>query len=81
MVFCAMVQFIKEKHSIPRVSVERVASGSGLVNVYEFLCLKYPERVDNAVDAGESFSPRTYWCTPALTVNIFVNADQQTSMF
>lgn len=58
--FCAMTQYIKEKHSVPRVSVERVASGSGLVNVYEFLCLKYPERVDKVVDAGESFFPRTW---------------------
>lgn len=55
-----MMQYIKEKHGIPRVSVERVASGSGLVNVYEFLCLKYPERVDKEVDAGESFFPKTW---------------------
>jgi len=29
-----------------RISVERVVSGSGLANVYEFLAVKFPEQVD-----------------------------------
>lgn len=33
--------------------MERVASGSGLVNVYDFLSRKFPDRVDKAVDDGE----------------------------
>eukprot|EP01082_Thalassiosira_pseudonana_P011469 g10505.t1 g10505 contig4:1999208-2000225(-) len=32
-----------------RVSVERVVSGRGLANVYEFLAEKFPERVDKAI--------------------------------
>lgn len=32
-----------QKH---RVSVERVVSGTGLVNIYEYLCQTYPELVD-----------------------------------
>ena len=51
-------QHIKEMHGITRVSVERVASGRGLVNVYDFLSKKYSERVDKVVDEGEPF-PRT----------------------
>lgn len=37
--------------SLPRVSVERVVSGKGLENIYEFLREKYPEEVDSAMDA------------------------------
>lgn len=35
-----------------RVSTERVVSGQGLCNVYEFLAYKYPERVDEGVQAA-----------------------------
>ncbi len=34
-----------------RVSVERVLSGPGLENIYEFLRFKYPEDVDESLDA------------------------------
>lgn len=34
----------------PRVSVERVLSGRGLENIYEFLRERYPEQVDKAMD-------------------------------
>ena len=33
--------------------MERIASGSGLVNAYDFLCHAFPERVDKDVDDGE----------------------------
>ncbi|CAM9327330.1 unnamed protein product [Ascophyllum nodosum] len=45
-----LLKHIKEMHGITRVSVERVASGRGLVNVYDFLSKKYSERVDKVVD-------------------------------
>lgn len=32
-----------------RVSVERIVSGPGLANIYRFLALKYPEKVDKTV--------------------------------
>lgn len=38
------------------MSVERVASGTGLVNVYNFLTETFPERVDKAVHEGEKMS-------------------------
>jgi glucokinase len=41
-----MGKFCKGAH---RLSVERVVSGRGLANVYEFLALEYPARVDNTV--------------------------------
>lgn len=47
-------QYMKRTRNINRVSVERVASGSGLTNVYEFLAQAFPERIDKAVDDGES---------------------------
>ncbi|CAN0449672.1 unnamed protein product, partial [Scytosiphon promiscuus] len=31
------------------VSVERVASGTGIVNVYNFLSTTFPERIDQSV--------------------------------
>jgi glucokinase len=41
---------LMENFSSPRrVSVERVASGTGLVNVYQFLVQRFPERVDPIV--------------------------------
>eukprot|EP00978_Attheya_sp_CCMP212_P024309 scaffold76166_cov54-Attheya_sp.AAC.2 len=39
-------QFLKQKFNAPhRVSVERVVSGKGLANVYEFLSQRFPERI------------------------------------
>lgn len=40
-------------HNTTRVSVERVASGTGLVNVYNFLVEAFPERADKTVHKGE----------------------------
>ncbi|CAB1109771.1 unnamed protein product [Ectocarpus sp. CCAP 1310/34] len=44
-----LIKYIKKTHETNRVSVERVASGTGLVNVYNFLVETFPERVDKAV--------------------------------
>lgn len=44
------VKYMKRTQNITRVSVERVASGTGLTNVYDFLSETFPERVDKAVD-------------------------------
>eukprot|EP00184_Porphyridium_aerugineum_P008127 CAMPEP_0184692382 /NCGR_PEP_ID=MMETSP0313-20130426/888_1 /TAXON_ID=2792 /ORGANISM="Porphyridium aerugineum, Strain SAG 1380-2" /LENGTH=488 /DNA_ID=CAMNT_0027150209 /DNA_START=49 /DNA_END=1515 /DNA_ORIENTATION=+ len=33
----------------PRVSVERIVSGRGLVNVYEFLCDEFPDRINQGL--------------------------------
>ncbi|KAL7531701.1 hypothetical protein ACHAXR_004189 [Thalassiosira sp. AJA248-18] len=45
-----LLDFLKAKFNCPnRVSVERVVSGRGLANVYEFLAQKFPERVDKAI--------------------------------
>lgn len=43
-----MGKFGKERYT-HRLSIERVVSGRGLANVYEFLTLEYPERVDETV--------------------------------
>lgn len=37
---------------LPRVSVERVVSGKGLENIYEFLRHKYPDDVDRVYDGA-----------------------------
>jgi len=43
-------EFLKAKFgAATRVSTERVVSGRGLANVYEFLAQKFPERVDKAL--------------------------------
>lgn len=43
-------EYIKTKFGYThRVSVERVVSGRGLANVYEFLAQKFPDRVDKAI--------------------------------
>jgi len=34
-----------------RISVERVVSGKGIVNIYEFLRQKFPEQVNDVIDA------------------------------
>jgi glucokinase len=45
-----MLKYLMEKfESRHRVSVERVVSGPGLANVYEFLANEYPEQVDPKV--------------------------------
>ena len=42
-----LLNFLKKKfNQHNRVSVERVVSGTGLMNIYEYLCLTYPELVD-----------------------------------
>lgn len=40
-----------ETELLPRVSVERIVSGKGLENIYEFLRDKYPDQVDESRDA------------------------------
>ena len=47
-----LLQHLKKKFKQNhRVSVERVVSGKGLANVYEFLAQKFPRRVDKAIHA------------------------------
>lgn len=42
---------ISELDMLPRVSVERLVSGRGLENIYEFLREKFPEQIDEGLDA------------------------------
>jgi glucokinase len=45
-----MLQYLKQKFSERhRISVERIVSGSGLANIYEFLWDKYPDEIDENV--------------------------------
>lgn len=45
-----LLEYLKSRFDCPnRVSVERVVSGRGLANVYEFLAKKFPERIDAAI--------------------------------
>ena len=47
-----LLNFLKKKFAQKnRVSVERVISGPGLANVYEFLAAKFPAEVNKAVHA------------------------------
>lgn len=47
-----LLQYLMKKfQQNHRVSVERVVSGKGLGNVYEFLAQKYPKRIDKAIHA------------------------------
>jgi glucokinase len=39
-------QKFEQKH---RVSVERIVSGTGLANVYDYLCALYPHKVDPTI--------------------------------
>lgn len=49
-----LLEYLKAKFDCPnRISVERVVSGRGLANVYEFLAQKYPDRIDK--DIQEEF--------------------------
>lgn len=45
-----------EADLLPRVSVERLVSGKGLENIYEFLREKYPDQVDHSRDADYNSS-------------------------
>jgi len=48
-----LADYLKEMLGSPnRISNERVVSGPGLVNVYEFLARRFPERADPAVEAA-----------------------------
>lgn len=43
-------KYLKNKFNYQnRVSIERVVSGPGLANIYEFLAKEFPERVDKKV--------------------------------
>ena len=45
-----MLHFLRERfESKTRISVERVVSGIGLSNVYDFLAHEYPDRVDKKI--------------------------------
>jgi len=59
-----MIQYLQIKFSAKaRVSVERIVSGRGLGNVYEFLAWKYLEKVNKAVHRafiGPVEGPRTF---------------------
>lgn len=51
-----MLAYLEKKFEIKhRVSVERVVSGIGLANIYEFLALEFPERVNAEVDKEVSW--------------------------
>ena len=51
-----LLEYLKAKFNCPnRISVERVVSGKGIANVYEFLAQKFPDRVDKAIH-GEFLS-------------------------
>lgn len=60
-----LMQYLQIKFSAKaRVSVERVAAGRGIANIYEFLAWKYPERVNREVHkafvgppGGRTFDP------------------------
>mmetsp|Transcript_11568 Transcript_11568/g.24365 ORF Transcript_11568/g.24365 Transcript_11568/m.24365 type:complete len:411 (-) Transcript_11568:157-1389(-) len=59
-----MIQYLQIKFSAKaRISVERIVSGRGLGNIYEFLAWKYPERVNKVVHRrfiGPVEGPRTF---------------------
>ena len=54
-----MWKFLKDKFGHKkRISVERIVSGTGLANVYEFLASEFPSKIDQKVhkeflDAGD----------------------------
>ena len=49
-----LLQYLREKYategSMNRISNERVVAGSGIPNVYEFLCHRFPESINKDVD-------------------------------
>mmetsp|Transcript_1432 Transcript_1432/g.5745 ORF Transcript_1432/g.5745 Transcript_1432/m.5745 type:complete len:436 (+) Transcript_1432:90-1397(+) len=59
-----MIQYLQVKYSArARISVERVVSGQGLSNIYEFLAWKFPEQVNQEVHRrfiGPVEGPRTF---------------------
>lgn len=46
-----LLAYLSEKFSNERVSTERVVSGKGIVNVYDFLAQKFPDDVDQLLDS------------------------------
>lgn len=49
-----MIAYLRDKYydfapQTPRVSVERIVSGKGLANIYDFVSHKFPDRIDKAV--------------------------------
>ncbi len=53
-----LMNFMRERERVERVSVERVVSGLGLPRIYEFLCERSPQLVLS----------HPYPCRPALTM-------------
>ncbi|MFM1843076.1 MAG: hypothetical protein RLZZ490_1818 [Cyanobacteriota bacterium] len=39
-----LLTWVKNNHQLPRVSVERIVSGMGLVNIYQYLRSQYPDQ-------------------------------------
>ncbi|MGA1622648.1 MAG: glucokinase [Synechocystis sp.] len=39
-----LLTWVKNHHQLPRVSVERIVSGMGLVNIYQYLRSQYPDQ-------------------------------------
>jgi glucokinase len=48
-----LLKHLKKKHknegSQNRISMERVVAGSGIPDVYEYLCIKHPEQIDHNI--------------------------------
>jgi glucokinase len=61
-----LVEFVIKKHNLvdPRISVERVVSGGGIANIYEFLRFKFPERANKEV--SKEFDEATIKDKPAV---------------
>lgn len=59
-----MIEYLQIKYSAKaRISVERIVSGRGLSNIYEFLAWKFPEQVNQEVQrrfVGPVEGPRTF---------------------
>lgn len=54
----ALCQYLQKRYDSPqRVSVERIVSGLGLVNCYEFLTEYYPEQIDETVHSAITANP------------------------
>lgn len=55
-----MIRYLKIKFSGAgnRISVERVVSGTGISNIYEFLAYKFPKEVDDTVHSKHLESPK-----------------------
>ena len=57
-----LLEFLKQRFEQKhRVSVERVVSGPGIANVYDFLADHYPDKVDKEIDAGALCVLRCGW--------------------